>query len=298
MEKLPFIPGQIYNRRNEIHGVYKGNWQGGICPSSTHPYIFIFTGDSGKQHGYDDYWDNKDVFSYTGEGQVGDMQFVRGNLALRDHLDQGKRVFLFEKVDKMSGYVRFKCELEVIDADYFEAPDREGNIRAAIKFFFKIRGNDTPFVLSDSSYSMQSKEPLNLFDEIQPNITERSGLVTSRVGQGAYRKRIIYRWNSKCAVTGFDKLEVLIASHILPWADANNNQRLDVHNGLLLSPVYDALFDRHLISFDNDGKIILSDYIETSAYEKIGVSGAERIQNLSTENNAYLESHRSTFNLN
>jgi 5-methylcytosine-specific restriction enzyme A len=54
-----------------------------------------------------------------------------------------------------------------------------------------------------------------------------------------------------------------------------------VHNGLLLSPTYDALFDRKLISFDNSGKIILSDAIDFNAYKKIGVTGKEKINNLS-----------------
>jgi predicted restriction endonuclease len=126
-----------------------------------------------------------------------------------------------------------------------------------------------------------------------PNITERSGLVTSRVGQGAYRKRIIHRWEYQCAVTGFNKLEVLIASHILPWKMASDEQRLDVDNGLLLSPTFDALFDRHLISFENNGSIILSDSIETDAYAKIGITGNERLR-LDVKDGVkyYLEHHQ------
>jgi predicted restriction endonuclease len=96
-------------------------------------------------------------------------------------------------------------------------------------------------------------------------------------------------------VTGFNKLDVLIASHIVPWCESNDNERLDVYNGILLSPVYDALFDRNLISFENTGKIILSDKIDDNAYKKIGVSGSERIKNLSPYNVSYLERHRLMF---
>lgn len=88
---------------------------------------------------------------------------------------------------------------------------------------------------------------------------------------------------------------MLIASHILPWADADDNQRHDVHNGILLSPTYDALFDKHLITFENSGKIILSDSIESQAYQKIGVTGNEKIQSLSQYNFDYLEKHRIRF---
>jgi 5-methylcytosine-specific restriction enzyme A len=291
LEKSPFIPEQIYNRRNDIHAIYGGNWQGGICPSANHPYIFIFSGKSGHQHGYEDGWDNPSVFSYTGEGQSGDMKFIRGNLALRDHLINGKRVFLFEFFSK--GFVRFKCEVEVFDVDYFPTHDTSGDIRSGIKFFFKRIGVYIPLENNLVLQVQDNSKVLGNYGIVPPNITERTGLVTSRVGQGAYRKRIIHRWEYKCPVTGFNKLDILIASHIVPWCESNDEERLDVHNGILLSPVYDALFDKHLISFENNGKIILSDAINIGAYKKIGVSGAEKINELSNYNLQYLERHRS-----
>lgn len=292
MNKLPFIPDQLYNRRADIHAKYGGNWQSGICPSGKFPYIFIFSGKSGKQHGYEDGWDNPNVFTYTGEGQSGDMEFTRGNLALLNHVNDGKRVFLFES--EGSGFVKFICEVEYHDVDYFETHDTSGATRIGIKFFFKRMGAQLPDI---PSKVQETAEP-NLFTDYAikpPNKTERKGLVTSRVGQGAYRKRIIHRWEYKCAVTGFDKLDVLIASHIVPWSESTNEERLDVDNGLLLSPTYDALFDRHLISFEDRGKIILSNSIEQQAYEKIGVSGDERIKNLSEYNLEYLDRHRNLF---
>ncbi|MFT4806225.1 MAG: 5-methylcytosine-specific restriction protein A [Psychroserpens sp.] len=291
-QQLPFIPDQLYNRRRDIHSVYGGNWQSGICPSGKFPYIFIFSGKSGKQHGYEDGWDNPNVFTYTGEGQSGDMEFTRGNLALLNHIKNGKRVFLFES--QGGGYVKFVSEVEYHDVDYFETPDTSGNSRIGIKFFFKRIGIQLPIIPSN----VQSVAEPNLFAEYAikpPNKTERKGLITSRVGQGAYRKRIIHRWEYQCAVTGFDKLDVLVASHIVPWSKSNDNERLDVDNGLLLSPTFDALFDRHLISFENQGQILLSESIEKLAYQKIGVSGNEVIDNLSLYNLGYLDRHRDRF---
>ncbi len=289
MTQLPFIPNQLYNRRKDIHAHYGGNWQSGICPSGKFPYIFIFSGKSGKQHGYEDGWDNPNVFTYTGEGQSGDMEFTRGNLALLNHINNGKRVFLFESGGK--GLVRFISEVEYHDVDYFETHDTSGNSRLGIKFFFKRIGIQLPVIPSN----VQIVAEPNIFADYAikpPNKTERKGLITSRVGQGAYRKRIIHRWEYQCAVTGFDKLDVLIASHIVPWSESNDNERLDVNNGLLLSPTFDALFDRHLISFENKGKIILSDSIEKQAYQKIGVTGDERIRKLNGDNLKYLQRHQ------
>lgn len=293
MYKLPFIPEQIYNRRSDIHAIYRGNWQSGISPSANHPYIFIFSGKSGHQHGYEDHWLNQNVFYYTGEGQAGDMEFTRGNLALRDHKQNGKRVFLFESISK--GFVKFKCEVEVFDVGYFDTHDTSGSSRLGIKFFFKREGVYVPRLTDLIDQNTMVDPVVNLTPSnriIPPNVTERTGLVTTRVGQGAYRKSIIYRWECKCAVTGFNKLDILIASHIVPWSDSTDNERLDVDNGLLLSPTYDALFDRHLISFENNGKIILSNAIDYTAYKKIGVTGKERINNLSYNNHVYLDRHR------
>jgi 5-methylcytosine-specific restriction protein A len=220
------------------------------------------------------------------------MSFTRGNLALKDSLQNGKRVFLFEAVAK--GFVKFVSEVEFFDCDYFETKDTNNILRTGIKFFFKRTGVYLSIQPVDFKPS-QVAEPLgNIYPPLyrMPNETERSGLVTSRVGQGAYRKRIIHRWEYQCAVTGFDKLNLLIASHIVPWSSASDEERLDVNNGILLSPNYDALFDKHLISFENSGKIILSDAIEKQAYEKIGVTGSERIIGLNSVNLEYLNRHR------
>ena len=292
MPPLPFIPGQII-RRSEIHDRYKGNRQSGISSSSIVPYIFIFSGSQGLQHGYKDQWDNKYIFSYTGEGQLGDMQFTRGNLALRDHLKDGKRVFLFEYVNR--GYVRFVSEMEFFDFGFFETHDREGDIRIGIKFFFKRAGVELP-ISRDVMDAVLVSDSVPILETLQPNTTERSGLITTRVGQGAYRKSLLHRWEYQCAVTKFNDPRILIASHIVPWKESTDAQRLDVDNGILLSPTYDALFDRHLITFETSGKIILSDHIQPSAYDRIGVTGKEKIrQELTHGNKAFLQMHHQTF---
>jgi hypothetical protein len=281
-----FEEGKIY-RRSQIHDQYGGNRQSGISPSARYPYIFIFTGAEGKQYGYKDRWENNNVFSYTGEGQVGDMQLTKGNLALLEHLPKGKNVFLFKYVNK--GYVEFVSEVQAIDFDYFDTQDRNGALRKGIKFFFKRTQTSIYDIsaqlnlLNDSLFQPEYK---------RPNTTEREGLVTSRVGQGAYRKSILHRWEYQCAATGFSNTDILIASHIHPWRTATDDERLDVDNGILLSPDYDALFDRHLLSFENSGKIILSKTLSTSDYSKLGITGRERIKDISDGNKIYLEKHR------
>jgi len=132
----------------------------------------------------------------------------------------------------------------------------------------------------------------------KPNKTETKGLVISRVGQGYYRQNIINKWNGKCAVTGIGIKSILIASHIVRWSESNDDERLDVENGILLSPMYDSLFDRYLISFDDEGNILISKKIDEDNFLRLGLSKNIKII-VSHGMTFYLKKHREKFdNLN
>jgi predicted restriction endonuclease len=293
MPDNPFIGGKIY-KRSAIHDEFGGNRQSGISNSIKRPYIFIFSVQSKNRHLYLDRWENNDIFSYTGEGQKGDMHFTRGNLELRDHKKNNKRVFLFIQTQK--AFVTFDSELEIVDFDFYESLDWNGNNRETIKFFFKRVGSTLNYEYENN---IIVQEPEYQYKSLKiPNETERKGLVTSRIGQGAYRKSVLFRWEFKCAVTNYEKPEVLIASHIVPWKDATDEERLDVNNGILLSPNYDALFDSHLISFEPNGKIVLTKNLSISNYRLLGIDGKEIIRNLSEGNKKYLETHRKSAEIN
>lgn len=92
--------------------------------------------------------------------------------------------------------------------------------------------------------------------------TERKAVVSSRIGQGLFREQIIKKYNGRCIVTGVDDKRILLASHIRPWSVSSNEQRLSSENGLLLSPLYDKLFDVGLITFSEDGLILCSKELE------------------------------------
>ena len=238
---------QVYKRR-VLHDAFKGQQQGGISTPKGFPIVMIFSGSEGAQFGYADEWsDDRQIFRYTGEGQRGDMKMQAGNLAIKEHALCGEHLLVFTKAEEPTS-VQFQGDFEYVDFEWFEAPDVDGNFRKAIKFILK-RLNQ----VADTQPSNTKKRLLR-----KPSFTERTGLVTSRVGQGYYRQEVITKFGRKCAVTGSDLIDILIAGHIVPWRDANESERLEIGNAILLSPLYDALFDRHLISFEDDGKIILS----------------------------------------
>ena len=102
----PFKVGRVYHRRGDLHAEYGGQQQGGISTPADYPLIFLFTSDSGAEHGYTDEFRPDGTFWYTGEGQEGDMQMKRGNKAVRDHRENGKRLHLFEGIGEgKAGYV-------------------------------------------------------------------------------------------------------------------------------------------------------------------------------------------------
>lgn len=88
--------------------------------------------------------------------------------------------------------------------------------------------------------------------------TEQEVRSKRRVGQDIFRGILLDIYHSKCCLTGLEIPEVLRASHIIPWSECKDETRLDPANGLCLSATYDAAFDRHLISFDEDYRLILS----------------------------------------
>lgn len=126
-----FVPGQVYRRR-DLQERYGGQAQGGISTPAKRPFIMLFTGDSGEPYGYQDGWTTEGVFLYTGEGQRGDMDFVRGNRAIRDHIQDGKDLHLFNYTER--GHVCYVGQMVCTGYQERRGPDVEGSIRRVIVF--------------------------------------------------------------------------------------------------------------------------------------------------------------------
>jgi hypothetical protein len=122
--------------------------------------------------------------------------------------------------------------------------------------------------------------------------TERRSLVLSRIGQGEFRESLMSLWGGRCAVTGLDVSILLRASHIKPWRDSDNRERLDPYNGLLLAPSCDAAFDSGLITFGDEGRVMLGDQLTPSRISAIGISPVGQIVGLHDRHRNYLAYHR------
>jgi mutator protein MutT len=210
------------------------------------------------------------------------MKFTKWNKSILYHNENERDIFLFK--NQWKGKYIFISQLELVDFEYLPTPDNSWKIREGIKFKF------IPIESITNNKTRLKSSPIINYNE--PKITEREWLVISRVGQWWYRKALLEKWNYKCAVTSLDLTWVLIASHILPWKYASNKERLDPENGILLSPNLDALFDKHLISFNNDWKIIFSEKLKQFQINTLGLTNNMRLSHVTEWMVNYLKKHR------
>jgi putative restriction endonuclease len=123
--------------------------------------------------------------------------------------------------------------------------------------------------------------------------TVRQAVVFARRGQGLFKERVM-QIERACRITGVRQVQHLRASHCKPWRDANNDERLDGENGLLLTPNADHLFDRGFIGFENNGDVLISPVAHAESLARMGLDPKRtpNVGRFSEGQRRYLEFHR------
>ena len=125
--------------------------------------------------------------------------------------------------------------------------------------------------------------------------TEKDRQSKVRIGQDIFRESLIEYWNGRCPMTGISDPQLLIASQIISWSKCDSDaERLNVYNGILLSSLWDAAFDKGLISFDDDGRVLLSSDLSRNAINTLGVGNAPPLP-VTEEHKPRLAWHRDHF---
>jgi len=139
-------------------------------------------------------------------------------------------------------------------------------------------------------------EPLAEFERLlkeEPSTTEVERLRKERIGQNVFRSALMDYWEKSCAVTAVKNPTLLRASHIVPWAACETDEeRLNVHNGLLLVATLDAAFDAGLITFDDDGRILISEKLTEEDQFSSGISKHMHLSRMNDEVRKRLAWHR------
>ena len=136
-------------------------------------------------------------------------------------------------------------------------------------------------------------------DEIQREILnrqidgpiEKTQLVVARRGQGVFRQNVLSR-EPRCRITGTSDPRFLVASHIKPWRDSTDEEKIDGNNGLMLAPHVDALFDRGYIAFGEGGELLISAQIDPTVLEAWGIDTGADLGGFSESQNHFLRYHR------
>ena len=173
------------------------------------------------------------------------------------------------------------------------APPGRGH-RAA----FALSSRDALATAVSAAYRLSTSLPtlpLERFERDTAGLgqTEADAITRRRIGQGIFRGALLAYWNRRCPLTGVSEPELLRASHIVPWAQcASDAARLDVHNGLLLSALWDAAFDTGLVAFADDGTPLAAPTMGEAARQALAFGTAPRLLGLHQGHRLNLAAHR------
>lgn len=135
-------------------------------------------------------------------------------------------------------------------------------------------------------------EDLRAINRQEIDETTKQALINARIGQGLFRSKVLAIWGNCCAVTGSKTKDAIRASHIKPWRNSSNEERLDPNNGLPLIANLDALFDAGLISFDEQGSILVSPQLSPTERLILSVNDCRLLKSPTNATAVFLAYHR------
>jgi hypothetical protein len=155
------------------------------------------------------------------------------------------------------------------------------------------RASQLAMSLPRNAEELFTRKAVEAIEKLKTSSTEVERVVRQRVGQDVFREALMNYWEGACSVTGINQPEILRASHAKPWADCEfDAERLDVYNGLLLTANLDAMFDRGLISFDDDGIMLVGVVLSDDGVQQLGLDRELRMRWIAPEHRKYLGWHR------
>lgn len=166
-------------------------------------------------------------------------------------------------------------------------------------YLYKLEPEFARYLLSIMKLELNEENKLLELESIEKNIEkipegkERETIIKTRVNQSIFKEQLLNK-EKKCKLCGLSNTELLIASHIKPWSKSNNKEKLCVNNGFLLCPNHDKLFDKCLISFTEDGEIMIAEELSEEDRIFLNINKNMKIK-LNDENKKYIEWHRKKF---
>ena len=198
----------------------------------------------------------------------------------------------FEKYRKKTGKTPDNTIQERVQRDPRFTRIGKG-VYALTNFLERIEKDDLGYFAVNSKSEIIFKEKKHYR---RKNSFETEKIVQQKIRRGQqYFRRLLLDEMKRCPITGIDDSKLLVASHIKPWVYCDNQERVNVKNGLLLSPLYDRLFDKGigLITFTLEKEILISRKLSRENLERIKLPENRFIDNLDiTGREEFLKYHR------
>ena len=244
-------------------------WRGVVTPRGTQQIWLFVTRE--KQTSLTQYNDSiyDNVLLWESEKRHGNDQRIVNTLAT------GEKMFLF---------FRSKHHQEFIYFGRIRLLNYKLNAERPSHFAFEIEA-----LTPQSENRTDTTAPSAVID---PGPTDRIALRKERVGQTKWRHQLLQLWDQTCSVTSLQKERLLRASHIKPWQHSSNKDRLHQHNGLILNPSLDCLFDCGFITFRHDGgHIEISDVLSERDRKILNIHEDMALRKTLPEHKEYLGYH-------
>ncbi|WHY63655.1 HNH endonuclease [Cytobacillus firmus] len=169
--------------------------------------------------------------------------------------------------------------------------------RELAEYLFQIL-EDTNGITKTSLVQANIQKDIEIIEDLEKELkstftleqTEKELIVKSRIGQTLFKKALLKQEN-RCRLCGVTDERFLVASHIKQWSQSNNEERLDVNNGLLLCPNHDSLFDKGYVSFNDNGEILTSKSLDNDLKVFLNINDKMKIR-MNENQKQYMEWHR------
>lgn len=212
----------------------------------------------------------------------------------------------FKELD-LANQVRPKDHLEVLrpllDFQYSPLIKENGNGKQAV-YLTKITSDLAQMLCQLANLNLEALQ-IELFNPeakadqeqllimVDPDLSEttKKTLINARRGQGKFKNNVI-EISSRCFFTGLSDVNFLRASHIKPWAESDNIERLDGNNGLLLVPHIDHLFDKGYITFMSTGALVVSPQLPDEIINTYRLFEYKTDRKLNNQQEVYMSYHR------
>jgi hypothetical protein len=146
-------------------------------------------------------------------------------------------------------------------------------------------------IIEAHPFAKELAEEVSILRDAGLSPTEKEALIVARRGQGIFREKVL-AVEPRCRVTHVNDASYLIASHIKPWSESTNYERLSENNGLMLAPHVDHLFDQGFISFTDNGDLLVASKCARSVLEAWGISPTLNVGPFRGAQREFLAHHR------